>query len=97
MLGCRGKVQREGDVIHVIAEYVIDLTKDLKQVSGLDTPFPLIPGRGDEAKHPDGLGSRTRPPILVTVPGTSAGRRVLRRDHRVRMPSPINVSSLAGG
>ena len=26
MIGCRGKVQREGDVIHLIAEHLIDLT-----------------------------------------------------------------------
>ena len=44
-------MQREGDVIHLIVEHVRDLTADLKRISGLDAPFPLVPGRGAEAKH----------------------------------------------
>jgi error-prone DNA polymerase len=48
LLGCRGKVQRADDVIHLIVEHVADLTPDLKRISGLDAP---LPGRGDEAKH----------------------------------------------
>ena len=51
MLGCRGKVQSANGVIHLIVEYVTDLTADLKLVSGGDVPFSLVPGRGDEAKH----------------------------------------------
>jgi error-prone DNA polymerase len=35
-----------------------DLTPDLNQISGLDAPFPLVPGRGDEAKHSGGPDSR---------------------------------------
>ena len=31
-----------GGVIHLIVEHVSDLTADLKTVSGLDTPFPLV-------------------------------------------------------
>jgi DNA polymerase III alpha subunit len=66
MLGCRGKVQREGDVIHLIVEHARDLTNDLRRVSGLDAPFPLQAGRGDEAKHGgSGLDSRdARPPMI---------------------------------
>jgi error-prone DNA polymerase len=63
MLGCRGKVQSANGVIHLIVEYLTDLTADLKQVSGLDAPFPLLPGRGDEAKHGgSGLDSREPKP-----------------------------------
>ena len=51
MLGCRGKVQSANGVIHLIVEYITDLTADLKLVSGGDVPFSLVPGRGDEAKH----------------------------------------------
>jgi error-prone DNA polymerase len=51
MLGCRGKVQRASGVIHLIVESVSGLTADLKTVSGLDAPFPLMAGRGDEARH----------------------------------------------
>jgi hypothetical protein len=59
MLGVRGRVQREGEVIHLIVEYLIDMSADLKKVSGLDTPFPLVAGRGDEAAH-GGHGSDSR-------------------------------------
>jgi error-prone DNA polymerase len=54
MLGCRGKVQREGEVIHLIVEHLRDLTFDLQRISGLDTLFPLIAGRGDETKNSSG-------------------------------------------
>lgn len=57
MLGCRGKVQREGEVIHLIVEHLRDLTSDLKRISGIDAPFPLVPGRSDEAKHSGNLES----------------------------------------
>jgi error-prone DNA polymerase len=67
MLGCRGKVQRASDVIHLIVEQLTDLTTDLKTVSGLDAPFPLVPGRGDEAKH-GGHGPDSRDPRPVTKP-----------------------------
>ncbi|MEA2822984.1 MAG: error-prone polymerase [Bradyrhizobium sp.] len=59
MLGCRGKVQNANNVIHLIVEQVVDLTADLKQVSGLDLEFPIPAGRGDEARHGgSGLDSR---------------------------------------
>jgi error-prone DNA polymerase len=58
MLGCRGKVQREGEVIHLIVEHLRDLSADLKRISGIDAPFPLAPGRGDEAKHSGSPDSR---------------------------------------
>jgi error-prone DNA polymerase len=63
MLGCRGKVQRASDVIHLIVESVSDLTADLKTVSGLDAPFTLMAGRGDEARHGGGSDSREAKPL----------------------------------
>jgi error-prone DNA polymerase len=65
MLGCRGQVQREGEVIHLIVEHLRDLSGDLKRVAGLETPFPLQPGRGDEAKHGGSSGSR-EPKVAMT-------------------------------
>jgi error-prone DNA polymerase len=67
MLGCRGKVQRASDVIHLIVEQPFDLTADLRTVSGLDTAFPLVPGRGDEAKH-GGHGPDSRDSRPITKP-----------------------------
>ena len=68
MLGCRGKVQRASGVIHLVVEHACDLSADLKRVSGLRSEFPLVPGRGDEAKHGgSGLDSR-EPQAPITRP-----------------------------
>jgi error-prone DNA polymerase len=61
MLRCRGKVQEANSVIHLIVEQVADLMEELKHVSGLDVPFPLVSGRGDEAKG-GGSGPDSREP-----------------------------------
>lgn len=66
MLGCRGRVQHESGVIHLIVEYVRDMSANLKQVAGLDMPFPLVPGRGDEAKG-GGHGPDSREPKRLSV------------------------------
>jgi error-prone DNA polymerase len=65
MLGCRGKVQHANDVIHLIVEQAVDLSTDLKAVSGLDAPFHLAAGRSDEPKNGDsGIDSREPKPIV---------------------------------
>jgi error-prone DNA polymerase len=51
MLACRGKLQREGEVIHVIAEHLTDLSDLLRSVGQRETDFPLPHGRGDEARR----------------------------------------------
>ena len=60
MLGCRGKVQREGEVTHVIAEHLVDLSGDLRRVSELDRPFRWPAGRGDGARQMGGPDPRER-------------------------------------
>ncbi|MEI9985339.1 MAG: OB-fold nucleic acid binding domain-containing protein [Aliidongia sp.] len=49
LLAVRGLVQKEGLVIHVVAEELIDLSVELDR---LDAPLPLTQGRGDEVLHP---------------------------------------------
>jgi error-prone DNA polymerase len=49
LLAVRGRVQKEGLVIHVVAEELIDLSTELDR---LDAPLPLVAGRGDEVAHP---------------------------------------------
>ena len=62
MIGCRGRVQREGEVVHLIAEHLTDLSGLLGQVGERDETFRLPHGRGDEAKHGGGLiAGRSRP------------------------------------
>lgn len=49
MLGVVGRIlQREGDVVHVVAYKLIDLSSELSSIGGRDAPFPLPHGRGDE-------------------------------------------------
>ena len=91
MLGVRGKVQREGEVIHVVADELLDLSALLRSVGARDEPFPLPHGRGDEVKHggsPDardgprqGLGRKARDIYAPEIePGK--GIKVPTRDFR---------------
>lgn len=48
MLGVVGRIQREGDAVHVVAYKLIDLSAELASVGGREVPFPLPHGRGDE-------------------------------------------------
>ncbi|HEY0621692.1 error-prone DNA polymerase [Sphingomonas sp.] len=65
MLAVRGRVQREGIVIHVVAEQITDLTDWLREVGDLDTAHPttaprerLLPRRS--LKAPDLIPVRSR-------------------------------------
>jgi error-prone DNA polymerase len=49
MMGVTGRVQKEGAVIHVIADDLQDLSGDLRAIGGLD--FPHRTGPGDGAKN----------------------------------------------
>lgn len=64
MLGIDGRIQREGDVVHLIAWKLFDLSDLLASVGGRDAPFPLPHGRGDEfargPNSPDPRGSRPK-------------------------------------
>ncbi|GJD53336.1 Error-prone DNA polymerase [Methylobacterium crusticola] len=69
MMGARGRVQREGRVVHLVADHLIDLSDLLAQVGGRGTTLPPSANRGDEARYggrdaraaPDGrLRVRTR-------------------------------------
>ncbi len=49
MIGIRGRVQKEGEVIHVICDRIIDYGDLLAKVGQMD--FPHATGRGDGARH----------------------------------------------
>ncbi|MBU2958022.1 OB-fold nucleic acid binding domain-containing protein, partial [Paracoccus sp. C2R09] len=57
MIGARGRIQREGDVVHFVVEHMTDLSAALASV-GNRAAFPLPHGRGDEFHH----GSTTPDP-----------------------------------
>ncbi|MGL4638079.1 MAG: error-prone DNA polymerase [Beijerinckiaceae bacterium] len=65
MLGINGKIQREGEVVHFIAQRLTDLSPELASVGQRGTAFPLPHGRGDEF-HGGGPGidPRTLPPKI---------------------------------
>ncbi|MBZ9982446.1 MULTISPECIES: error-prone DNA polymerase [unclassified Mesorhizobium] len=71
MLAVRGKIQREGEVVHLVAHQLTDLSGELASVGNRDVPFPLPHGRGDEAHHggpgidPRSLPKGLRPRDLV--------------------------------
>ena len=63
MLGVVGRIQREGDVVHVVAYKLIDLSAELASVGGREAPFPLPHGRGDEFhRGPSAPDPRHGPP-----------------------------------
>ena len=48
LMAIHGKVQREGDVVHLIARQFEDMSGDLAGMSGLEVGFKIQSGRGDE-------------------------------------------------
>jgi error-prone DNA polymerase len=104
MMGCRGQVQRQGEVTHVIVDCFTDLTGMLRRVGEMDEAFPLTTGRGDEARHggsPDqrgrgdrrnaeggGLGRRSRD---IYVPDLSM--EALRAGQEESAAPPIRVKA----
>ncbi|MDQ4136551.1 MAG: OB-fold nucleic acid binding domain-containing protein, partial [Pseudomonadota bacterium] len=72
LVAARGRVQREGEVIHLVAEHLTDLTGLLRSLgereeafpqgrgraAESDEAFPLPHGRDDEAKHGGGPDAR---------------------------------------
>jgi error-prone DNA polymerase len=63
MLGIHGRIQREGEVVHLIAHRLTDLSEALASVGDRDAAFPLPHGRGDEFHHGSpGIDPRSLPP-----------------------------------
>jgi len=87
MIACRGRVQREGGVIHLSAEHLLDRSDLLRSVGERHEPFPLPHGRGDEARHGggpdqrDALGRKARE-IYVQDLRLGSGIKVPTRDFR---------------
>ena len=56
MIAMRGKLQKEGEVIHIICDRIIDHDEMLRSVGRTD--FSVVPGRGDGASHGGGPDPR---------------------------------------
>jgi error-prone DNA polymerase len=61
MLAVEGRVQREGVVVHIVADKLIDLSEQLAGIGEAEENFQLPHGRGDEFHHGGGPDSRDRP------------------------------------
>jgi error-prone DNA polymerase len=62
MIGVHGRVQREGEVVHLVAQCLTDLSRALASVGDRAAAFPLPHGRGDEFHHGSpGLDPRSLP------------------------------------
>ena len=89
MMAAHGKVQKEGGVIHVIVDRLVDLSDLLRQVGERDDPVILPTGRGDGARHgvsPDVRNKNDKPvhkPRDIYCPERlSTGIKVPTRDFR---------------
>jgi error-prone DNA polymerase len=63
MIAVYGRVQREGEVVHLVAQRLTNLSSELASVGERDGEFPLPHGRGDEVHHgstPDPRGPRSK-------------------------------------
>ncbi|MDQ0322990.1 error-prone DNA polymerase [Pararhizobium capsulatum DSM 1112] len=67
MMAINGRIQREGAVVHLVAQQVFDLSSDLSGLADRNTAFRLQTGRGDEFAHgsPGGPDSRDQPKPAV--------------------------------
>ena len=51
MIAVRGRIQREGEGVHLVAQQLTDLSTELASVGERDSAFPLPHGRGDNFHH----------------------------------------------
>jgi error-prone DNA polymerase len=51
MMGVHGRIQREGEVVHLVAHRVSNLSSTLASIGNRDAAFPLPHGRGDSSRQ----------------------------------------------
>jgi len=51
MMAVWGRIQREGEVVHLVAHRLTDLSAELASVGGREGAFPVPHGRGDQVRH----------------------------------------------
>ncbi|NKJ82579.1 error-prone DNA polymerase [Rhizobium leguminosarum] len=64
MMAINGRIQREGEVVHLVAQQLFDLSAELSGLAGRDGTFHPPTGRGDEFAHgsPGSPDSREKAP-----------------------------------
>ncbi len=73
MMAINGRVQREGEVAHLVAQQLFDLSGELGELTDRDLDFKLPTGRGDEFAHgspgsPDSRDGAAAKPRDIFVP-----------------------------
>jgi error-prone DNA polymerase len=71
MIAARGRIQREGEVVHLIVEELHDLSELLRSLGEREERFSLPHGRGDQVTHGGGPDSREalgRKPRTLLIP-----------------------------
>ena len=82
MIAVKGRIQREGEVVHLVAQELRDLSELLRSVGSREEEFPLPHGRGDQVTHGGGPDSREMPgrkPRDIFIPDLR-----LRRDSGIK-------------
>lgn len=51
MIAARGRIRREGEVVHLVTHRVVELSAELATIGSRDPAFPLQYGRGDQVTH----------------------------------------------
>ncbi|MEA3041702.1 MAG: error-prone polymerase [Sphingomonadales bacterium] len=64
MIGVRGRVQREGKVIHIVTDALEDMTHLLHSVAAMDFPHRVSPGDGASFGGPDPRHRPAREPVI---------------------------------
>jgi error-prone DNA polymerase len=51
MIAVRGRIQREGEVVHLVAQQLTDLSAELASIGDREAAFPLPHGGGDQVRN----------------------------------------------
>ena len=96
MIAGHGRLQRQGEVVHVVTGYLEDLSHLLRSVGERDEPFPTQHGRGDGATHPAGRDPRSGPgAVLDGAPARDIHIPGLRLGSGIKVPARISGRSLS--
>ena len=93
MIAVRGRVQREGEVVHLVAHRLVDLSAELATVGNRDAAFPLPHGRGDQVTYAGGgPDPRELPPKGLRTRDIYV--RLCRVRHNRTYPEPDTMPSI---
>jgi error-prone DNA polymerase len=62
MIAVRGRIQREGEVVHLVAQRCTNLSAELASVGEREASFPILHGRGDQIRNGSRPDPRDMPP-----------------------------------